>query len=541
MAKVKTVTTEKKVKKSQVKDKAHVVELIETETVSNDSDNQIVEFKPNKEKQVLLKTFLSKQDEIIKILPIVNDTKGRINKIIDDKQMHKMITSPHTMVISNLTNLVKLDPDSVYKSEEERYQEHMELLKANLEDLTPDREDKYVKIPKSLPNLTDFIVHSNVIEEYLPKEFFRYNVRKVLILTDTDYQQTTKTYYRLIRVLRENGIPFIEYTNIQPNITKDLVWNVAAFGQEHEIDSILAFGSWSLIDFSKILAIKLARPDLKHLNQSSSSIYVKSQYHVFSIPTIVCMEDGINARSILLDKDIYQEKKVDKVNLSLDKSIALLTPADNSDCSFFFPEILMDLSHGKLQEAIIETFFRTIQNFFDEKIIPEVEDVLIKDARYLIEILKYLQNHKTITTNQADELALVIVRNVDGTSYLADTAEWTWFLLESALSAEVNAKRSDGLALFAPYYFQTEALEKPKFNARALVLAKKLFDRESVYGLVLELIRFNSEFGLPNSYFGVSEITHVNDVVLANILRKTNYFTATTKVNKKIVESIPLY
>lgn len=95
--------------------------------------------------------------------------------------------------------------------------------------------------------------------------------------------------------------------------------------------------------------------------------------------------------------------------------------------------------------------------------------------------------------------------------------------------------------MFAPYFFLNEAEHKPKFCARALVLAKKLFGRESIDGLVLELIRFNDEFGLPTAYFGIDKITHIDGVVLANILRKTNYFTASTKINKKIVESIPLY
>ncbi|MDQ0514084.1 alcohol dehydrogenase YqhD (iron-dependent ADH family) [Mycoplasmoides fastidiosum] len=541
MAKVKTTTTKKKnqelknhqIKVQQKKKSVPVVttvEVKEQEMVQYQDVSQDNALEPN--------IFLTKQNQIFDLLKFSRE-QAKVHRIVSKEQLRRLIVQPQISSISNLTNLVRLKSDFVYKSEDELYQEYLAKIEIEQTQEPPRDDDYVVEVEKSAPYLADYVVSSKVFEKYLPEELLKKGAKKILILTDTDFQQTTHSYQLLVRALRQHGIFFVEYTNIQPEITKKLVWDVAAFGHEHDVDSVIAFGSWSLIDFSKIVTIKMSNPNLKRLNRASSETYTRSNYFVFSIPTLVCMEDGVNSSSVLFNEPIKKlggGKKASNNDL-----LALITPADNSDCSFFYPEILLEMNPEKLKEALIETYFRIILNLYDAKLSDRTIDLLVTDAKYIRETLRRLQaKKKGLTEKECDRLALIIVRTVDGTTYLPEAHQWNWYFLETALYAEFRTKRSEGLAVLAPIFFREGVKHSDKFKERTVVLANKLFDRESVDGFVLELMHFASEFNLPQAYLDMHEIRELTPHNLVNVIRNGTYFVP-AKITKKVLEGISLY
>ncbi|WP_391592120.1 Iron-containing alcohol dehydrogenase [[Mycoplasma] cavipharyngis] len=535
MNRTKTITTTtKKNKKSLKKEpiKNEILAAVEVE------QKEIVKFVQKPEQKTnKINTFLFQQQQILELLKFNNEKNHRIHRIVPKEQLDLLIKKPQITSISNLLNLVRVKPDYVYKTEEELYHQYLQEYIAT-KDTKIERDDEYVPVEKTAPDLSDYVISSKIFDKYLPEEMARKNAKKVLILTDTDYQQTTRTYQLLIKCLRKNGIFFVEYTNIQPRINRKLVWDVAKFGHEYNIDSIIAFGSWPLIDFSKILVVKLANPNLRHLSLSANEVYTNANYAVFSIPTIVCMEDNVNATSVLFNS--VTDDDGTKKFTGLKDLLSLITPSDNSDCSFFYPEILLELSTNKLKEALIETYFRIILNFFDRQISDATQDQLAEDAKFVHSILTKINQNKKITENDCDQLAVIIVRTVDGTTYLPDPNQWNWYFLESALSAEFNSKKSENLALLAPNYFKQASLMSSEFKQRAMLLAEKLYNKQSIEGLILEIMGFISEFNLPRAYLDLPEAANLTPDDLVNVIRFSNYLT-TSKLTKKVIKEVPLY
>lgn len=203
------------------------------------------------EKEQLLKsgqsTLLSEQAAIIKPIEIQN------NKPIDVKvvkshhsvsafDLNRLILNPHAEGLNLLKSLVEVDRyylEKATKDLESNFVEKESVSKQQLATFVNEGSSEYRKTG----DLVNIVISREVITRHLPEKAIFYGVKRLLILTDVDSQQTSKYYRLMLKTLAQYGVETLEFTNIQPYFNVATLNEVANFGLNHAIDGILAFGS----------------------------------------------------------------------------------------------------------------------------------------------------------------------------------------------------------------------------------------------------------------------------------------------------------
>lgn len=379
--------------------------------------------------------------------------------------------------------------------------------------------------------MVNILIADDALVKYLPRTIVNKQVTKVLLVTDTEYQQTLPLYGDIVNALRSFGIKYVEYTNVQPYYNMCTIRDIAEFATEQQVEGIVSFGSAQLTDIVKYTIGKLTKPTINFAVLDNSVIpaltaaYHDATMHTFSIVTMVTMDPEVNGRTEIIS-GFYPE--VDPNFLErpgFESGHSLLSLVDNSSACFICPDVFKAFSKSKLKELLVECFYRFLILCTYPKIHEKLEELYIRSMLIIKSFLnKLLVLNDPLSDDDFYWIALFVARNLDG-EIIQDCDAYEIYYLEGGFSVEFNTKRSDIVALLTPYYFEIASESNLELRDRLEVIGHKLFQRTTVNGLVYELLRFNEFYGLPQTYLSVPEIYEKGMDHLERLLKKgSNYF-----------------
>lgn len=102
----------------------------------------------------------------------------------------------------------------------------------------------------------------------------------------------------------------------------------------------------------------------------------------------------------------------------------------------------------------------------------------------------------------------------------------------------VNSRRSDGLALFIPTFFEVMAERNMEFNQRALKFGSEMYGAYSIEGCVYRLSMHIRNYGLPTSLIDIEQVKRVDYKFLSSLLRKARIGSYFSSLYKSVIGNI---
>lgn len=388
---------------------------------------------------------------------------------------------------------------------------------------------------ETIVKLSNYYIGENIIDQELVSLIKEKGIKKVLILSDTAYTRHLVLYKKIANKLEELDIPFVEFTHIQPKVTRKMLFDIADFAHDYTIDAVFVVGSDSTIDISKLLLSKLLKPNLIRLNWQKQYPIFSNNFSIFSFPTIVVPDPKINSKSLFKNKIFCK-----KWNYFGD-TIFLSHPIDDSDAIFYYLPYFFEISESKQLEILHEVFFRLIFNYFDIRGDNETCNQIVANIKTINWYAQYVFSKQKLNIVDVEIIMKIIASTVDGSTFIDHGPYWTWYKLEAALSDLVNSKKSDGLALFLPSFIEIYSKENSDFQTRANKLAEKLYGAFSVNGLIYNLIKYIEYYGLPIKLLDVQQVKKIDYKFISYLIRKSSHNFFFGKTVKKIVQNLAVW
>lgn len=234
-------------------------------------------------------------------------------------------------------------------------------------------------------------------------------IRCALILTDTFYTRDTDFYKNLILIFRKNEIPYVEFTNIQPNLDRKLIFRIHEFASDHDVNSVVAVGSMSTVDISKILLPKLMKPNIIRLHRTREfDLAIASNYSIFSIPTYVVPDPKVNSRSAVRNNLFLPD------NDFFGNVMYLKNEIDDSDGVFYCTDVFNFLEKEKIMEALHETFFRLVFSYFDLSASDELLAEIIRNIKEILRLMEVVTLTEQFEKGDRYEFMRIVSFTMDG-------------------------------------------------------------------------------------------------------------------------------
>ncbi|MGC8573133.1 MAG: hypothetical protein C0171_03775 [Caldisphaera sp.] len=217
-----------------------------------------------------------------------------------------------------------------------------------------------------------------------------YGLKNILIITDKVIRSTD--YFKKIEEgLAKNGINVRLYYDISPEPNIETVNNIYEFVKGENIDLIVAIGGGSVIDVSKVLRVKLLRPDLKSEDISPFvSLNLENKFPLLvTIPTTAGTGSDASFAFVLKIKENNYEIKYASGNYDLVPYESIL------DINF-----LKTLPKKQLIITAIDGLANDIEGIVSINSNPLSEGIAIQSARMFF---KYLPK---VVENKDDEESL---------------------------------------------------------------------------------------------------------------------------------------
>lgn len=384
--------------------------------------------------------------------------------------------------------------------------------------------------------LNNVYIQNSITDGDFEELIIKSNIRCALLITDGAYTRNLFFYRRVIELLKKNNIPFIEYTNVQPNLDRKLVFRIAEFANDHEVNAIITVGSLSTTDLAKIVLPKLLRPHLVRLHRTRLfKPFLAPNYLLISIPTLVAPDPKLNSKSALKNNVFFPNWDY------FGDTIFLNNPIEDADAVFYCADLFEELNNDKVWEILHETFFRLILNYFDFTIDANVKASIVHNIKTINWYLAYFDFGNKLNAYDKFKILEIVASTMDGSSIVDIPEIWLWYRLEAALSFLVNSKKSDGLALFLPNFLEVLSQANVEFRERAIELGYRLYGSHSVEGFVYKLILHIKKYRLPISFLDIPQIKRISYKFLLFLIKKASTNPFSNKATKRIVNNLTIW
>lgn len=426
--------------------------------------------------------------------------------------------------------------------------EYIEASGRNIKDYVKELEEKSAKEFKKSEDLKsqqDAIIKGkfnnvnflNSIEDsgLFISKLKQSEVRCALLLTDSFFTRDTDFYKRITAVLEKNKISFVEFTNIQPELDRKLIFRISEFANDHDVNSIIAVGSMSTVDIAQILMPILMKPNILRLHKTREfEPTLAAKYSLFTIPTFVVPDPKLNSRSAVKNRLLLPKYDF------FGNTLYLKSEIDDSEGVFYCIDVFEMLNKDKVVQVLHETFFRLIFCYFDLSSSEFLLNSIVNNIKIIERLLEVLTLGGGLSHEDKRILIHIISSTLDGRSIVDAVDFWAIYKLEGALSLLVNSKKSDGLALFMPAYVEALSIKSVEFNKRARKLAEALYDAHSVEGFIYRLSLHIKKYGLPSSLSEVEQVKKVDYKFLTSLLQKAKIGSIFGILHKTIVKNIAI-
>ncbi|AHC40036.1 alcohol dehydrogenase [Mycoplasma ovis str. Michigan] len=449
------------------------------------------------------------------------------------------------LIVENRKNLdaswTYLDPlkepdyEEILRIREERIAKAKENNQNLVEKPSLEIKKKKKKDKRKIPLLNNWEVSDDALERSLLPKLKKAKINNLIVLSDDAYTRQLVGYRKLIVILEDNKIPFLEYTNIQPTLTRESANKLISFCNQHKTNSLLVVGSNSLIDFSKLIMRRLIKPKSLRMQSNTSRPVVSSYYSMFSLPTLIIPSTKSLEQPILENKPILKNKNY------FDNSIFLFNPIDSSDFVAYLPSFILEYKKTKQQELLHLLFFRLIFSYFDSELTTEDRMRLIRELKSIEWYLNYLIESPSLSLIDAKIIMGIAAKCFDGRYFMTKSSYWTWFKLAANLTKLTQIEFYKSLALFFPSFLEYISINDKEGHDRALELSYLMFGLASTEGLVLQIIKHIKKFGLPQKFYDIPTLKNLNSKFMNQLVKQSSPFLTSYKMTKTIIQNLAVW
>lgn len=336
-----------------------------------------------------------------------------------DGGLERIILDPSSEHLEGVVD----NPNEIYDVGE-RISEKMNDKTDAIEEYTKDMELKKKDEERSIEifrrkyeeSIKGKFQNFHFMNDILDGDLFRSKIRTsdikcVLVLSDTFYTRDMPIYKKVIEMFKDkrNGIRYVEFTNIQPNLDRKLIFRMHEFAHDHDVNAIVVIGSMSTVDLAKILLPKIMKPNIIRLHKTRElDLAIASNYYIFSIPTCVVPDPKVNARSAVKNNLFLPDKCLSGHVMYLKNEI------DDSDAVFYCTEIFDSMGVDKIMQALHETFFRLVFSYFDLSAGDQMLAEIIKNIKEILRIMEVVSLTEQFEKGDRYEFLKIVSFTMDG-------------------------------------------------------------------------------------------------------------------------------
>jgi alcohol dehydrogenase YqhD (iron-dependent ADH family) len=271
---------------------------------------------------------------------------------------------------------------------------------------------------------------------------------------------------QVTKALELEGLTIHIFEGIEANPDAETINKAAAFGREHHIDSILAFGGGSVMDASKAIGglIYMNEPDIwPFTNSEPRSGKMTGSLPIITIPTTAATASEITAFAVISNRKIkgkqtlgyeFMKPKLSWLNPEFTSTLPLVTTRDGASdiMSHVFENYILGSDESPIADRYTEMILQTVM-----ETLPKLEKNLLNED---------LRGDLLWASNLALNGYQLAGRNM---------AAFVLHNMEHALSGyQPNLAHGRGLAVLYPAYFKW-MIQNDRAVNRFAQLGRRLF------------------------------------------------------------------
>ncbi len=345
-------------------------------------------------------------------------------------------------------------------------------------------------------------------------------------------------YDRVITILNDNDIKYIELDGIKPNPEVDTARKGIQLIKDNDIDFILAVGGGSVLDNSKHMAIGSASDaDIWDIiTQVSKDIDVEKVPNIGTIITVAATGSEMNAGGVM-------------TNPEFDLKVGYGHPALAPKFTYEDPTVLETLPEYHRRAGVCDILSHLCENYFGSHTDDGLDDRLVEAI--MKNTINYADDY--LTNNNYESLANIFYSStlaLNGLTRMSRPGQdWLSHGLEHEISAFTDLTHGIGLAIVQPkvleYYLNkdlTEGNSTIKFENLGVNVFE--FDRNDSELVQKTINKLKEIFALYGDVTYLEDVniergTLDNDLIASRVAKSShsNYYSLTEAETKEIVET----
>jgi len=342
----------------------------------------------------------------------------------------------------------------------------------------------------------------------LPDELKRNGATKVLLTYGMNSIKKTGLYDKVVSLLNDNNIPFVELSGIKPNPEVDTCRQGVKLIEENNIDFVLAVGGGSVIDNSKHMILSHAvGKDIWDIIKDPTLMKGADKTKFIGIGTILTISatgSEMNNGGVISNPEVTEKMATGH---------PLLTPT----FSFLDPTVLETLPLKQRQAGLSDTMSHLLEMYFtshEDEGFPDrmIEGLMVNLINYADD---YLEDNLYYEANA--QVMLTATYALNGITGLGKASgDWSTHGIEHDLSARTDITHGIGLALIHPRTLEVYLkgdIEQGRPLTKFINLGREVFKlddtkdeeaiaKETVYLIKYEFSKWIEDNKLPD--YGVT-------------------------------------
>ena len=305
-------------------------------------------------------------------------------------------------------------------------------------------------------NPTKIIFGKGTIKN-IAREIKRYG-KKPLFVYGTGSIKKTGLYDKIVKILKENDIDFMEHAGVKSNPVLSHTHEGIRKAEENNCNIILAVGGGSVIDEGKAIAAGVLHEGLVW-DFFNGSANIKKALPIITVLTIAATGSEMNAGCVITKEETKQKFSAHSPHLFPKVSI-------------LDPENTMSVSKEYTAYGVIDALSHVLEGYFS----AQNDSAFITDeicegiCRTLIKSMNILQKEPSNYDARANIMwsATLALNGLQSLGY--KNTEFINHAIEHSLSAIYNIPHGAGLSIVIPAYLKFN-LQKGNFKAMPSVVS----------------------------------------------------------------------
>lgn len=204
----------------------------------------------------------------------------------------------------------------------------------------------------------------NKIGEILKKD----GIKKVLFVYGKSAIKKTGLYDRVVKLLKENNVEFIEHSGVKPNPVLSHTIEGIKKAKTEKVDAILAVGGGSVIDEGKTIAVG-AKTEKDVWNFFKRTEEIKDALPVYAVLTLAATGSEMNGFAVITNEQTQEKLSI---------SSKYIYPK----VSILNPELTFTVSKDYQAYASVDVIAHVIEHYFSGSYCPKLQ------ARFVESLIK---------------------------------------------------------------------------------------------------------------------------------------------------------